>query len=141
MHECAPSHDVVPLTRSHVDVTDAAAIATAIEAARPDAIVNCAAFNNVDAAEDRPVDALAVNAFGLTFPSPLGVAAGTDKDATAYRGLAALGFGFVEVGTITALAQPGNPRPRVHRDFGLPEFQRCAALNGPPQSRRIAKKE
>ena len=64
----------------------------------------------------RPRDAaLRTTAFGLTFPSPLGVAAGMDKDATWFEGLRALGFGFVEVGTITAEAQPGNPKPRVWR--------------------------
>lgn len=58
---------------------------------------------------------LRVRALGLDFPSPLGVAAGLDKNATWFEGLAALGFGFVEVGTVTAQAQPGNPRPRVFR--------------------------
>lgn len=58
---------------------------------------------------------LATQALGLTFPSPLGVAAGLDKDATWFEDLGALGFGFVEVGTVTALSQPGNPRPRVAR--------------------------
>jgi dihydroorotate dehydrogenase len=63
----------------------------------------------------RDADVLRVQALGLTFPSPLGVAAGLDKEATCFEGLGALGFGFVEVGTITALAQAGNPRPRVWR--------------------------
>ena len=58
---------------------------------------------------------LAVKALGLTFPSPFGVAAGFDKNATAILGLGALGFGHVEVGTVTAIAQPGNPRPRLFR--------------------------
>ncbi len=58
---------------------------------------------------------LATDALGLNFPSPLGVAAGLDKDATWFEDLGALGFGFVEVGTITALPQPGNPRPRIAR--------------------------
>lgn len=63
-----------------------------------------------------PTDArLRVRAFGLTFPSPLGAAAGIDKNLTWFEELGALGFGFVEVGAVTALAQPGNPRPRVHR--------------------------
>jgi dihydroorotate dehydrogenase len=59
--------------------------------------------------------ALEVQALGLRFPSPLGVAAGVDKDATWFEGLALLGFGFVEVGTVTAEGQSGNPRPRVFR--------------------------
>jgi dihydroorotate dehydrogenase len=59
--------------------------------------------------------ALAVNALGLELKTPLGVAAGVDKDATWFRGLEALGFGFVEVGTVTARPQPGNPGKRVSR--------------------------
>jgi dihydroorotate dehydrogenase len=58
---------------------------------------------------------LRVRALGLEFPGPLGLAAGFDKDARGTRGLAALGFGFVEVGTVTARAQPGNDRPRLFR--------------------------
>lgn len=56
-----------------------------------------------------------VEAFGLRFPNPLGVAAGFDKDARVARGLAALGFGHVEVGTLTPRPQPGNPKPRLFR--------------------------
>lgn len=62
-----------------------------------------------------PDAALAVDTLGLRFPSPFGVAAGFDKDGYAVRGLGQLGFGHVEVGTITAVAQPGNPRPRLFR--------------------------
>jgi dihydroorotate dehydrogenase len=58
---------------------------------------------------------LQVRALGLTFPSPLGVAAGLDKDATWFEGLGLLGFGFVEVGTVTALPQAGNAKPRIFR--------------------------
>src|SRR5690348_11185456 len=54
-------------------------------------------------------------AVGLWVPGPAGLGAGVDKDARGARGLAALGFGFVEVGTVTARAQPGNPRPRMFR--------------------------
>ncbi len=57
----------------------------------------------------------AVSAMGLVFPNRVGLAAGLDKDATAVRGLARLGFGFVEVGTVTPRPQPGNPRPRLFR--------------------------
>jgi dihydroorotate dehydrogenase len=53
--------------------------------------------------------------FGLAFDNPVGLAAGFDKNGTATRELAALGFGFIEVGTVTHLAQPGNPRPRLFR--------------------------
>lgn len=63
----------------------------------------------------RPDPGLAVDALGLTFASPFGVAAGFDKDARGIRGLGQLGFGHVEVGTLTALAQPGNPKPRLFR--------------------------
>jgi len=62
-----------------------------------------------------PDPILEVRAWGLTFPSPLGVAAGLDKDGSWYEDLLALGFGHVEVGTVTALAQPGNPPPRIIR--------------------------
>ena len=58
---------------------------------------------------------LAVHAFGLKFPNPLGFAAGFDKNAEAVDGLLRLGFGFVEVGTITPRPQAGNPRPRIFR--------------------------
>jgi dihydroorotate dehydrogenase len=59
--------------------------------------------------------ALTVRALGLEFPGPLGLAAGFDKDAGAYEALAAFGFGFVEIGTVTAEPQPGNRRPRLFR--------------------------
>ncbi|MCX6037392.1 MAG: dihydroorotate dehydrogenase (quinone) [Chloroflexi bacterium] len=56
-----------------------------------------------------------VEAFGLHFPNPVGLAAGYDKDGLAWRGLATLGFGHIEVGTVTPRPQPGNPKPRVFR--------------------------
>ncbi|MCO5968189.1 quinone-dependent dihydroorotate dehydrogenase [Actinoallomurus soli] len=59
--------------------------------------------------------ALRVRALGLEFPGPVGLAAGFDKDAEAYEALGAFGFGFVEIGTVTARPQPGNPRPRLFR--------------------------
>lgn len=62
-----------------------------------------------------PVPAQPVQAMGLTFPHPLGLAAGFDKNAEGIDALAALGFGHVEIGTVTALAQPGNPKPRLFR--------------------------
>lgn len=58
---------------------------------------------------------LARTVAGIHFPNPIGLAAGYDKDAAALPGLAALGFGFLEVGTVTPRAQPGNARPRVAR--------------------------
>ncbi|MEV4887960.1 quinone-dependent dihydroorotate dehydrogenase [Nonomuraea sp. NPDC055795] len=62
--------------------------------------------------------ALRVTAFGVHFPGPFGLAAGFDKDAACAEAISALGFGHVEVGTITAHAQPGNPRPRLFRRVG-----------------------
>jgi dihydroorotate dehydrogenase len=56
-----------------------------------------------------------VKALGLDFPGPFGLAAGFDKNALGIDGLAALGFAFVEIGTVTARAQPGNPAPRMFR--------------------------
>jgi dihydroorotate dehydrogenase len=56
-----------------------------------------------------------VQAFGLIFRNPVGLAAGYDKDGIAIRGLASLGFGHIEVGTVTPRPQAGNPRPRVFR--------------------------
>ena len=63
-------------------------------------------------------DELKIELWGLSFPNPIGVAAGFDKNAEAKAGLFSLGFGFVEVGTLTPLPQPGNSRPRL---FRLPE--------------------
>lgn len=58
---------------------------------------------------------LRVTAFGRTFDSPLGLAAGFDKDAVGFEALYALGFGFIEIGTLTGQPQPGNPKPRMFR--------------------------
>ena len=63
----------------------------------------------------RPAPSLAVEALGLRFDSPFGVAAGFDKHGSGIHGLGQLGFGHVEVGTVTAIAQPGNPKPRLFR--------------------------
>jgi len=61
---------------------------------------------------------LSVDRFGISFPNPVGLAAGFDKNGIALDGLAAIGFGFIEAGTVTMHPQPGNPRPRL---FRLPE--------------------
>ena len=61
-----------------------------------------------------------VEIMGLRFPNPVGLAAGLDKDGACIDGLAAVGFGFIEVGTVTPRPQPGNPRPRL---FRIPERQ------------------
>lgn len=70
----------------------------------------------------KPDPSLRVQVMGLDFPSPFGLAAGFDKNAEMIDGLTALGFGHVEVGTVTPVAQPGNPKPRMYRlpaDRGL----------------------
>ena len=64
------------------------------------------------------VPAQPVRAMGLEFPNPVGLAAGLDKDAAHIDALAAMGFGFIEVGTVTPRPQPGNPRPRLFRLAG-----------------------
>ncbi len=61
-----------------------------------------------------------ITLFGLNFPNPIGLAAGLDKNGVALPVWAALGFGFIEIGTVTAKPQPGNPEPRI---FRLPEQQ------------------
>ena len=63
---------------------------------------------------------LPTKAFGLTFQNPVGLAAGLDKNGAHIDALMALGFGFIEIGTTTPRAQPGNPKPRM---FRLPEQQ------------------
>ena len=68
------------------------------------------AWNGLPASQFRPV-----KAFGLEFPNAVGLAAGFDKNARAWPAAAAMGFGHVEIGTVTALAQPGNPTPRMFR--------------------------
>jgi dihydroorotate dehydrogenase len=68
------------------------------------------AWTQQPAARVRPVECL-----GLRFPNAVGLAAGFDKNGVAWRGAAALGFGHVEIGTVTLLRQPGNDRPRVFR--------------------------
>lgn len=65
VEELGPSHDLVAFVRSDLDVTDDVAVAGAMEAARPDVIINCAAYNEVDAAEDHPIEALNTNAFAV----------------------------------------------------------------------------
>lgn len=62
-----------------------------------------------------PKNAAPVSCMGLVFPNRVGLAAGFDKDGTHIRGMACLGFGFIEVGTVTPLAQDGNPQPRLFR--------------------------
>ena len=68
----------------------------------------------------RRPEPLPTKAFGLTFPNPVGLAAGLDKNGEHIDALLALGFGFVEIGTVTPRAQPGNPKPRM---FRIPEHR------------------
>ncbi|MGN6222531.1 quinone-dependent dihydroorotate dehydrogenase [Pseudoxanthomonas sp.] len=68
----------------------------------------------------RPPQPLPTKLLGLTFPNPVGLAAGLDKNGAHVEALFGLGFGFVEVGTVTPRPQPGNPRPRM---FRLPDHQ------------------
>jgi dihydroorotate dehydrogenase len=70
-----------------------------------------------------------LRAFGLDFSNPVGLAAGYDKDGLAWRGLACLGFGHLELGTVTLRPQPGNPRPRL---FRLPADQALVNRMGFP---------
>src|ERR1700722_11880275 len=67
------------------------------------------------ACKPEDLEGLTRNVFGLNFPNPIGLAAGFDKNALYLRELAALGFGSVEIGTGTPLAQNGNPKPRLFR--------------------------
>ncbi len=68
----------------------------------------------------KPVANNPITVMGLTFPNPVGLAAGLDKNGDYFNALGQLGFGFVEIGTITPRPQPGNPKPRM---FRLPEYQ------------------
>lgn len=73
---CAPGHEVRPLGRAELDVTDDAAVARTIASLSPDAVVNCAAYNDVDGAEDHPIDALDGNAFAVRALARAAAAAG-----------------------------------------------------------------
>jgi dihydroorotate dehydrogenase len=78
-------------------------------------ILGLPVFGAIARSLTRPDPSLAVTALGRRFDSPFGVAAGFDKEGLGIAGLGSLGFSHVEVGTITAIAQPGNPRPRLFR--------------------------
>jgi dihydroorotate dehydrogenase len=78
--------------------------------------IRAAASRSAPASPPAPADPrLVVEALGLSFPNPIGLAAGFDKDGAAPDAMLALGFGFVEIGTVTPLPQAGNPRPRLFR--------------------------
>ena len=69
--------------------------------------------NKMFEVEDEQI--LKIELLGKNFPNPIGLAAGFDKSAEAYNSLLRLGFGFIEVGTVTPLKQFGNPKPRIFR--------------------------
>lgn len=88
---------------------------------------HCLAMRGIDIAEHFGISSLLyetvnspVEVMGINFPNSVGLAAGLDKNAEHIDGLAALGFGFIEVGTVTPRPQPGNPKPRL---FRIPENQ------------------
>src|SRR5690625_7259050 len=81
----------------------------------------------------RPI-AEPVEVMGLSFPNPIGLAAGLDKNGDYFNALGSLGFGFVEIGTVTPKPQAGNPKPRM---FRLPE--REAIINRRSEERRVGK--
>ena len=72
-------------------------------------------FNYIPSKKVQHNKLLETKIFGKKIPNPIGIAAGFDKDAEVYNSLFKLGFGYVEVGTITPLKQYGNPKPRVFR--------------------------
>ncbi len=96
------------LTRADAETAHKAAFA-ALRAAAP-AAIRLRSLRGED-----PLDRRRIEAMGLSFPGVLGLAAGFDKNAVGIDALAALGFSFVEVGTVTGEPQPGNPRPRLFR--------------------------
>lgn len=91
----------------------------------------------------RPAETLRVRAFGHEFRTPLGLAAGVDKNSVAFDALAALGFGAIEVGTVTHHQQEGNPRPRVWRLLGDRALQNAMGFpndGAATQASRLAKR-
>ncbi|RLN59827.1 hypothetical protein BBJ28_00010373 [Nothophytophthora sp. Chile5] len=77
--------------------------------------VQCARFGLTPKDDQPDASLLAVDVFGQTFPNPLGIAAGFDKNGEAIEGMLDVGFGCVEIGSVTPKPQPGNPKPRVFR--------------------------
>lgn len=106
VHDCrAAGHDLVPLTRADLDITDDRAVAEILARARPDALVNCAAYNMVDAAENHPVEALNVNAFAVR-----ALAAAAERAGSAF---VHYGSDFVFDGTATMpYMEDASPSPR-----------------------------
>jgi dihydroorotate dehydrogenase len=106
-------------------------------------------FRSLDAAAALGVAQLAaarvpqspVAAMGITFPNAVGLAAGLDKNAAHLKGLAALGFGFLEAGTVTPRPQPGNPRPRMFRLPGAQALINRMGFNNDGVARFVANVE
>ena len=80
-----------------------------------DLAIKALKFNLVSQNKIRNNKSIQTEIFGKTIPNPIGIAAGFDKDAEVYNPLFKLGFGFVEVGTVTPVGQYGNPKPRIFR--------------------------
>jgi len=89
----------------------------------------------------KPDPMLAVNVAGLDFPNPVGLAAGFDKDAEAYRQMLGFGFGFVEIGTVTPRAQAGNDKPRLFRLAGDRAVINRMGFNNRGQASALARLE
>lgn len=87
------------------------------------------ALNFVAAQYTSPSAALSQHILGLHFPNPVGIAAGFDKNGEMVRALAALGFGFVEIGSVTPLPQAGNPKPRLFRHVAAQTLQNAMGFN------------
>jgi dTDP-4-dehydrorhamnose reductase len=105
VHECAADHEVIPFTHEQLDVADDAAVAAAMDRTRPDAIVNGVAFNDVDGAEDRPMEALNANAFAVR-----ALARAADRHGAA---LVHYSTDFVFDGTATVpYTEDDRPNPR-----------------------------
>lgn len=104
-------------TATMIDLARKALFALDPETSHHLAISGMAAYGQLPG-KARPLPGRTVRVFGREFANPVGLAAGLDKSAQALAGFARLGFGFVEIGTVTPKAQPGNPKPRM---FRLPE--------------------
>ena len=107
--------DAVAKRRSMADLFSRLARSLDPETAHVLAIRALGGWGTLHAPLAGAIPRLAITVAGVSFPNPVGLAAGLDKDARAITGLMALGFGSVEVGTLTPREQPGNPKPRLFR--------------------------
>src|SRR5215471_5435909 len=105
LQECAPHHDLFPFSRNDLDVADDRAVLQAMASAQPEGIINCAAYNDVDGAEEHPVEALGVNAFAVRALAQ--AAAGSGATLVHYSS------DFVFDGTVSAPhVEDDRPNPR-----------------------------